>query len=176
MIADRLRRLDIRKTSARGHGSLATESELDAFIKREVANGVGTDDFIEAVSWCKTPQVATAIQEIFTKTDDIDNLLAALPGIEDKPLIKARLDKFLEALPAGEGEYGDGYNLLVALATRLGKDSFPSFKKYLSVASAQRVQSAQVAAKHAQESLSEREFQDLNELIEAGHRKPEPAK
>ena len=143
LIAEKLRKLDVTKTSARGHGSRATDQELDAYIRREVANGVRTDEFIEAVAWCREPKVREALQAIFGKTDDIDNLLAALPSIEDRTMIDARLRAFLKALPAGEdGAYGDGFNLLAALSERLGKDAGPAFDEYLKDASPQRGHSA----------------------------------
>src|SRR5205823_617222 len=106
--------------------------EMDASIRREVANGVDTDDFIKAVSWSRETEVRKAIRDIFTKTTDIDILLAALPGIEDtdRALIRDRLQAFLDALPADEeGTYGDGYNLLEALVERLGEDAASAFDR-----------------------------------------------
>jgi len=122
LIAERLRKLDVSKTSSHGKGSPATNKELDAYVRREVANGLRTDEFVKAVSWCKEPQVREAIRAIFVKTDDIDILLAALPGIEDtdRNLMMNRLQGFLNALPAEEGISGDGYNLLTAIAGRVG--------------------------------------------------------
>ena len=52
-------------------------------------------------------------------------------------LIRDRLQAFLDALPAvEEGPYGDGYNLLEALAERLGEAAAPAFDRYLKDASA----------------------------------------
>lgn len=150
LIAERLRKLNVAKTSARGHGSPATEKELDAFRHREVANGVRADEFIEAVSWCPEPKVHESIRGIFTRTDEIDSLLAALPGVDDAKLLRDRLPAFLKALPADEhGAYGDGYNLLVALAKRTGSDAAPIFDAYLQGASPQRGHSAAEALQHA---------------------------
>ncbi len=118
---------------------------MDAAIRREVANGVCADDFIKAVSWCREPEVRKAIRAIFMKTTDIDILLAALPGIDDtdRALIRDRLQGFLEAVPLDErGAYGDGYNLLEALAERLGEDAAPAFDRYLKGGSGQRGHSA----------------------------------
>ncbi len=145
LLADRLRTLDVNKTSNHGQGSPATEEELDTFVRREVANGVRTDRFIKAVAWCQETKVREAVRAIFTRTDDVDILLAALPAIEDtdRDVIRDRLQIFLNAVPAQEGgAYGDGYNLLVALANRLGKDAAPAFARYLKDASAQRCHSA----------------------------------
>ena len=122
------------RTAAHGKGSPATDEEMDAYTRREAANRVRTDDFIEAVSWRREPEVHKAIRDIFTKTTDIDILLAALPGIEDvdRALIRDRLQAFLHAVPAEEeGAYGEGYNLLEALADRLGEDAAPAFDRYL---------------------------------------------
>ena len=86
-------------------------------------------------------QVRNATRDIFTKTTDIDILLAALPGIEDmdRLLIRDRLQAFLDAVPAEEGgAYGDGYNLLESLADRLGGDADPAFDRYLKGATAER--------------------------------------
>jgi hypothetical protein len=141
LVADRLRGLDVRRPAAHGRGSPAAEEEMDAFIRREVANGVRTDNFIKAVSWCREPEVRTAIRAIFKKTTDVDILLAALPGIEDtdRPLIRARLQGFLDAPSVDElGAYGDSYNLLEALAERLGEEAAPAFERYLNGGSAQR--------------------------------------
>ena len=117
---------------------------VNDFIRREVANGVRTDEFVKAVSWCRAHNVHEAIRAVFTSTTDVAILLAALPGMGDanRDLVRNRLRVFLDALPAEErGAYGDGYNLLVALAERLGKDAVPAFERYLKGASAQRCHS-----------------------------------
>jgi hypothetical protein len=61
---------DVRRTFVHGHGSgfPATQKEVEACTRRDVANGVRTDDFVKAVSWCREPEVRKAIQDIFTKT------------------------------------------------------------------------------------------------------------
>ncbi len=86
LISERLRALDVWRTAAHGKGFMHTDEENDADHRREAANRVRTDDFIGAVSWCREPVVRTAIRDIFTKTTDVDILLAALPGIEDAEL------------------------------------------------------------------------------------------
>jgi hypothetical protein len=152
LIAGRLRKLDVKKVRALGVGSPATRSENDAWTRREVANAVSTHEFVKAVSWCREPEVHEAIRAIFTRTGDIDILLAALPGIEDRDrtLIAARLGTFLDAVPAQEeGVRGNGYNLLVALAEHFGKDAAPAFARYLKDANAQRCHSAAEALRTA---------------------------
>jgi len=144
LITERLAKLDVKRTSARGKGSPGTDAESDARVRREVANGVRTDEFIKAVAWCPEPKIHEAVRTIFTTTDDIDILLAALSGIgdADRTLITSRLQTFLNAAPASEsGAYGDGYNLLVAFAKRLGADAAPAFDSYLKDASAERAHS-----------------------------------
>jgi hypothetical protein len=120
LIAERLRGFDVRAT--------------DDFMRREVANGCRAREFIKAVSCCREPAIRQEIKSIFSKTTDVQILLAALPGIDDadRPLIRDRLGAMLAAVPATEdGGYGDGYNLLTALVKHFDKDAAPSFDKYL---------------------------------------------
>jgi len=148
LVAERLRKLDINRTSNHGKGSPATQVELAAYVRREVSNGVRTDSFIKAVSWCQCTPIRAAIRAIFVKTDDIDIMLAALPGVADSDgtLVSDRLQKFLDAVPAQEGgAYGDGYHLFVALAEQLGPDSARALTGYLDAASPQRCYSAALA-------------------------------
>lgn len=58
MIANRLERLDVRPTNDY------------TFIKREVNNGVRTNDFITAVMWSPHPLIAAAIKNIANRTND----------------------------------------------------------------------------------------------------------
>ena len=126
LIAERLHRLDVKSTSDRGKSARRTKDDLDAFIRRELANGVRTTEFVKAISWCSEPKVREAIGEIFMRTTAVDVPLAALPGMEnaDRKIVGERLQTFLDAVPPEEGgAYGDGYNLLVALAEHLDKDA-----------------------------------------------------
>ncbi len=141
LIADRLKKLNVGRSSQHGSGSPATDSELESYMRREAANGGGTSDFIKAVSWSREPAVRAAIRDIFGRTTDVDILLAALPSGQefDRQLVRDRLSQFLDGLsPQDPGPYGDGYNLLVALAEHFGKDAAPMFDRYLKNASAQR--------------------------------------
>lgn len=143
LIADRLKQLNVERTNS--IGMLPTTDESDHFVRREVANGVRTSDFIKAVSWSREPAVRAAIRDIFARTTDVDILLASLPGGQDfdRKLVGERLSHFLDALPPEEGgAYGDGYNLLVALTEHLGKEAAPMFDHYLKDASAQRCYTA----------------------------------
>jgi hypothetical protein len=130
MISDRLRRLDVKEPSDNGG--------VDAFIRREVANGVRTAGFVEAVSWCTEPAIREAIRTIFETTSDTSVLLAALPGIPDadQQLIFNRLQSFLDRVPGEErGAFGDVFKLLEALAERLDKNARPAFERVLKDAS-----------------------------------------
>ncbi|WP_145169040.1 hypothetical protein [Rubripirellula lacrimiformis] len=71
LIAGRLRGLDVRKAGPPS-SQPATDSEMDVWISREVANGVRTDEFIEAVVWCKHPAIVAEIKSIANRTDDDD--------------------------------------------------------------------------------------------------------
>ena len=101
LVSERLRRLDVRRTAAHGNGSRATEEEMGAYIRREVANGVRADDFIKAVSWCRESEVRKTIRVIFTTTTDVDILLAALPAIEDEDRAYPRSTPGLPGRPPG---------------------------------------------------------------------------
>jgi HEAT repeat protein len=77
MISARLRSFDVRKTA-----------DYDAWMKREVKNGVYADHFIQAVSWCKLPAIQEALADIAKRTDDPDIKAAAEVGkvkSSDKP-------------------------------------------------------------------------------------------
>lgn len=135
LISRRLRSLDVRKPSPQ-----ATETEQEAWRRREVANGIRTDRFIEAVSWCAEPDVRRAIRDVFAMTSDVELLLAALPGIEDtdRVLIRTRLEAFVHAIPPDEGGgYGDS-RLLDALAERLDEGAAPAFERFIQNATALR--------------------------------------
>jgi len=140
MIAERLCRLKVHRVGP-GSGFLHTDAESAAFEKREVANGVRTDEFIKAVSWCRQPAIHAELLSIFRRTTDPDLLLASMPAIiqTDAALVRTRLAAFVRELPATEdGPIGDGYNLLVALGRHVGEGAKPIFRQYLRHASVQR--------------------------------------
>ena len=128
LVAGRLDELDVGK----GRG-------VDGWMHRCVANGVRPDEFLKAVSWSKAPAVRASLLKMFERAEDPRELLAVLPTVEDEALIRKRLEKLVRALPADEGgPYGDGYELLLALARRTPKTARPVFERYLCKASAQR--------------------------------------
>jgi hypothetical protein len=114
---------------------------MEAWQRREVANGARTKELIAAVSWCMEPAIRVAVRSIFERTGDVDILLAALPGIDktDEKLILTRIDAYVKKLPKDEdGAYGDGYNLLVAAGKRLGATGKPLYLQYLKGAGSMR--------------------------------------
>ncbi|MGB8371126.1 MAG: hypothetical protein ACLPYZ_18340 [Limisphaerales bacterium] len=131
MIAERLARLDVNDTG----------KNITNYMMLAVSNGVSAEDFIKGVSWSEAPAVRREVLDIFKRTTDTDLLLAALPGVDsgETNLIRARLEDFIDRLPADEeGPYGEGYNLLVALGQKLGDSVKPVFVHYLQNASLQR--------------------------------------
>jgi hypothetical protein len=71
VIADRIDQMDVTRTGS-PINEPAGESELDAFMKREVANGVRTYDFIAAVVWSPHSSIVAAIKRVADRTDDED--------------------------------------------------------------------------------------------------------
>jgi hypothetical protein len=71
LIADRLRSLEVYRTGPPS-SQPASPEELDAFMKREVANGVRAAAFIEAVKWSDAPEIRAALAEIKARSDDPD--------------------------------------------------------------------------------------------------------
>jgi hypothetical protein len=132
LVAGRLDKLD-----------LGTHPNVDVYIRRSVANGVRAEDFIKAVAWTHDAAVRAALGRVFRRTEDVDCLLAALPAVEDKDAVRGRLEPLVAALPAREdGPYGDGYQMLVALAQRTPDTARPVFERYLRRAGAQRCHTA----------------------------------
>jgi hypothetical protein len=128
LVAERLARLDVRK-----------DADLDGYHSRCVANQVRSEDFINAVAWSKDQGVRAALVEVFRRAGSAEDLLAALPAVEDTALIRRRVEPMIDALPADEqGPYGDGYHLLLALAQRTPSTARVVFERYLRDASAQR--------------------------------------
>jgi hypothetical protein len=67
-IAARLRSFDVK-----------TAGDLDGWMRREVRNGARTDEFIQAVKWCKDPAIQQALRDLQQRTDDQDILTALKP-------------------------------------------------------------------------------------------------
>jgi hypothetical protein len=133
MIARRLRGFRVERTRPM-EGSKHTDAEPSAWMRREVANGARTDEFVKAVAWCKEPAVRAEVRSVFKRTGDVDILLAALPALDegDAALLRDRLAAFLDRVPKDEGgAYGDGYNLLSAILRRVPREAKPLFVRYL---------------------------------------------
>ena len=129
-MADRLNKLDVGK-----------DKEPDDWTQRCVANGVRVDYFVKAVAWCKEPPVQVALVELFKRAEDVDALLAALPAVEDRNLIRRRLEAALAALPAKEGgPYVHGFYILRALLQRTPREARVAFERYLRDAGVERFQ------------------------------------
>ncbi len=132
LLATRLASLDVRRAGP-GVGSQASRDEWERRAQREAHNGVRTHEFVEAVSWCREPAIRQAVLSIFKRSDDVDILLAALPGIDgaEQELVRTRLETLIDKTPAEEGgAYGDGYNLLFALSERVPKKAKAIFERY----------------------------------------------
>lgn len=128
LVADRLDKLDVKK-----------DGELDAYMRRCVANGVRPKEFLKAVRWSKAPVVRASLVKVFERAENCDELLAATHGIDDEALIRKRLEPLVAALPAdGEGPYGNGYELLLALGRRTPKTARAVYERYLRKGSADR--------------------------------------
>jgi HEAT repeat protein len=61
LIAARLRSLDVRR-----------DDSNDGGMKREVRNGIRTDELIKAVRWSKAPEIQAALADILKRTNDPD--------------------------------------------------------------------------------------------------------
>ncbi|AWM36925.1 hypothetical protein GobsT_52010 [Gemmata obscuriglobus] len=128
LIARRLGKLDVAGTPV-----------LSDYMRQCVANGVRAEDFIKAVSWSKEPAIRSAVTDVFKRAEGVPVLRAALPGVEDKELIRGRLESFVKNLPAKEsGPYGDGYHLLVELCERTPDTTKAVVQGYLRGAGVQR--------------------------------------
>src|SRR5262249_14123614 len=68
LIANQLRLLDIRQNKTAG-----------SYSKRQITNGVRAEEFIKAVTWCKTLEIQAALDDIADRTDDL-NIKKALEG------------------------------------------------------------------------------------------------
>ena len=84
-----------------------------------------------------------ALRRLFTRAEDVDDMLAALPAFEDCEATRCRLQGLVAALPVDEAApYKKGYRLLVALGQRTPKMVKPIFERYLRDATPQRCHTA----------------------------------
>src|SRR5262249_52651058 len=91
MIAERLKDMETKKP----------KPGLEAWMMREVKNGVRTTDFLKAVNWCQEPTVRDALLDVFRRTDDAALMLAALPSVQEshRELVMPRFQILLNSLP-----------------------------------------------------------------------------
>jgi hypothetical protein len=102
---------------------------------------VRTVEFVQAVAWCREPEVKAALISVFQRTGDPDLLLATLPALDRSQwsLVRERLTAALRAQPKdARGWYGEGYQILVALRRTGGDAAKPIYREYLRGGSAQR--------------------------------------
>jgi HEAT repeat protein len=103
--------------------------------------GVGTEDFVKAVSFSSRPGIRAQLLEIFRKTSDPAVLVAALPGVgkEHGELAFRSITEQLNGLPKEKsGPYCEGYQLLVALGDRFPERAEGVFQSYLKPGTVQR--------------------------------------
>ncbi len=123
LIAARLDGLDLSKDD---------EKIPNDFMRRIAINGVSADDFIRAVSWCREPAMREALTRAFKRADDMESLLATVPGVDDEKLIRSRLEPLLAAIVSDGGDaVGFGFDLLVALGRRTPATARAAFEHYL---------------------------------------------
>jgi hypothetical protein len=60
LVAERIAGLDLSKVS----------EGVDAYVKRQVENGVRADDFVRAVTWCGEPAIVKALREARQRATD----------------------------------------------------------------------------------------------------------
>jgi hypothetical protein len=129
LIANRLDRLDVGKTQ-----------ELNGSMQQCVSNGVRADEFIQAVAWSKESDVGAALVRLFKRSEDEGCMLAALPAVENRELVRERLESAIADLPhEKQGPYGNGYKLLLALVEREPKAAKSVCERYVKDASVHRL-------------------------------------
>jgi hypothetical protein len=121
LIAGRLDKLDVTD-ALKSNGS-------SGWMQQCVANRVRADEFVKAVAWCEEPAVRTAVVRLFRRAEDYWALMAALPAIGDKALIRGRLEPLVDRILA-DGK-ASGSSVLAALAERTPDTAEAVFRKYL---------------------------------------------
>jgi len=125
LIAERLRNLDVR----------------GSFLKRDLAKGMATTEFIKAVYWSKEPAILAELQRIFRISDDAD-ILAATVVVKDTSnsnVFRKRLETLISRLPKEENQtFTEGYTLLLTLGQYFGAEVRPAFESYMRKAGFQR--------------------------------------
>lgn len=124
LIAARLKKLRIERTGP-SNGSYHNPQELETWMKRELDNGVRTDEFVKAVAWSPEPIVREAVQSIFQQTEDVDILAASAQAVTNPEQVRSRLEAALSKRPE------DAYVILPALARFGGENAKETFAKML---------------------------------------------
>lgn len=99
------------------------------YMTRAVANRVRAEEFVKAVAWCEEPVVRAAVVNVFKRAEHYGSLMAALPAVEDKALIRGRLEPMLDRAVVDKTTAGSP--LLRALAERTPDTAEAVFRKYL---------------------------------------------
>ena len=125
--------------AARLDGLDVAMAEGDAYAKRAKTAGVNPPDFIEALNWSSNSAIDKSLTAIFTRASDVDCMLAALPGVKERALVRRRLEEKITALPASERtDLGEGYSLLRAMAESASDAAKGVFVQYLEKGGTQR--------------------------------------
>jgi hypothetical protein len=118
---------------------VTADPDWEHHSRRCAANGLRSEDYIRAVSWCQDKEVQAALLRLFKRAEHGPSLEAALPAISDRNLIRKRLEPLVANLPADErGPSGSGESLLMALAERTPDTAKPVFQAYLKNGEARR--------------------------------------
>lgn len=132
VIAARLRALRVQRVFS--NQSNATDDEMARWTHRELANGVRTDEFIKAVSWCKEPRIRSELLGVFKRASDPEVLLCVLPALDKSswPLVRQRLhDEIWQHDYDDKGWYYNGYLMLLALGQFDAQRAQEVFRDYL---------------------------------------------
>jgi hypothetical protein len=123
MLAQRLDALDVSEDCS---------ERIDDSMRRCVSNQVYSNYFIKGLSWSASPIIRKSMVGVFKRAGNIDDMLAALPGVDDKELVRHRLEALVAALPVADIEaYGDGYHLFANLVESAPDLAKPLVDEYL---------------------------------------------
>lgn len=133
LLAARLHSLQVQNTGP-SVGSQSTDKEMARWEKRELANGVRTDEFVKAVSWCPDPLIQKEMADIVMRTGDPDVMAAAVRGIppsEHKRLTPSIQKRLHAESPSKSAWHYESYLILKALAHYWGEEALSIFEEYL---------------------------------------------
>jgi len=124
LIVQRLRHLDIGTNS----------------IERNVTNGLGTTEFIDAIAWSKEPAIRAELQRVLLTTADPEILRAAIMATEasNEQKVRNRVEDFISQLTETDWGSLEGRELLLASGWQFGKGARPTFEHYMRNANLQR--------------------------------------